>query len=91
MSASTQNAVVRLGQVGYVARSAVAAGIGVAALDAVTYKANRAEGVDGVLRSFASTDFGPWLLIIVALGLIAFGILSFLEARWRRTRGGVPV
>lgn len=92
MSGSTQNAVVRLGQAGYVARGVVVAGIGVAALDAaVTYKANRAEGVDGVLRSFASTDFGPWLLVIVALGLIAFGILSFLEAKWRRTRGGVPV
>jgi hypothetical protein len=92
MSGSTQNAVVRLGQVGYIARGAVVAGIGVAAVDAaVTYKAARAEGVDGVLRSFASTDFGPWLLVIVALGLIAFGIFSFLEAKWRRTRGGIPV
>jgi hypothetical protein len=92
MSNSTQDAVVRFGQAGYVARGAVVAGIGVAAVDAATtYKAARAEGIDGVLRSFASTDFGPWLLILVALGLIAFGILSFLEARWRRTRGGIPV
>jgi hypothetical protein len=44
-----------------------------------------------VLRSFAQSPFGPWLLILVALGLIAFGILSFLEAKWRRTLGGVPV
>jgi hypothetical protein len=42
------------------------------------------------LRSFAQSPFGPWLLILVALGLIAFGILSFLEAKWRRTFGGVP-
>lgn len=92
MSGRTQNAVVRLGQFGYLARGAVVAGIGVAALDAAAmYKATRAEGVDGVLRSFASTGFGPWLLIIVALGLIAYGVLSFLEAKWRRTRGGVPV
>lgn len=92
MSGSTQNAVVRLGQVGYVARGAVVAGIGVAAIDAaVTYQAARAEGVDGVLRSFAQTDFGPWLLLLIALGLIAFGILSFLEAKWRRTLGGIPV
>jgi hypothetical protein len=28
--------------------------------------------------------------MLVALGLIAFGILSFLEAKWRRTFGGVP-
>lgn len=34
-----------------------------------------------VLRSFAQSPFGPWLLILVALGLIAFGILSFVEAK----------
>jgi len=67
-------------------------GIGIAAVDAaVTYDAPRAKGVDGVLRSFAQSPFGPWLLILVALGLIAFGILSFFEAKWRRTLGGVPV
>ncbi len=92
MSGATQNAVVRLGQAGYVARGVVVAGIGVAAIDAaVTYKAARAEGIDGVLRSFAQTAFGPWLLLLIALGLIAFGILSFLEAKWRRTLGGIPV
>jgi Domain of Unknown Function (DUF1206) len=39
----------------------------------------------------ATEPFGPILLIVVALGLIAFGILSFFEAKWRRTFGGVPV
>jgi hypothetical protein len=92
MSGSTQDAVVRLGQAGYVARGVVVVGIGIAALDAaITYDAAKAEGIDGVLRSFAQTPFGPWLLILVALGLIAFGILSFFEAKWRRTLGGVPV
>jgi len=51
----------------------------------------RPKGVDEALRSSAQSPFGPWLLILVALGLIAFGILSFLEAQWRRTFGGVPV
>ncbi len=92
MSRGTQDTVVRLGQAGYVARAVVVAGIGIAAIDAaVTYDAAKAKGVDGVLRSFAQSDFGPWLLILVALGLIAFGILSFFEAKWRRTVGGVPV
>jgi hypothetical protein len=90
MSRGTQDAVVRLGQAGYVARAMV--GIGIAALDAaITYDAAKAKGIDGVLRSFAQSPFGPWLLILVALGLIAFGILSFAEAKWRRTVGGVPV
>jgi len=92
MSRGTQDTVVRLGQAGYVARGAIVAGIGIAAIDAaIAYSAAKAKGVDGVLRSFAQTDFGPWLLILVALGLIAFGILSFFEAKWRRTVGGVPV
>jgi Domain of Unknown Function (DUF1206) len=92
MSGSTQDTVVRLGQAGYVARGAVVAGIGIAALDAAsTFDAAKAKGVDGVLREFAQTMFGPWLLILVALGLIAFGLLSFFEAKWRRTFGGVPV
>ena len=92
MSRGTQDAVVRLGQAGYVARAVVIAGIGIAALDAaITYDAAKAKGVDGVLRSFAQSPFGPWLLILVALGLIAFGVLSFVEAKWRCTLGGVLV
>ena len=74
------------------ARSISAIRSGIAALDAaITYNAAKAKGVDGVLRSFAQTPFGPWLLVLLALGLIAFGILSFFEAKWRRTLGGVPV
>jgi len=43
MSRGTQDAVVRLGQAGYVARAVVIAGIGIAALDAaVTYDAAKA-------------------------------------------------
>jgi hypothetical protein len=92
MSRGTQDVVVRLGQAGYVARALIGIGIGIAGLDAaITYNAAKAEGVDGVLRSFAQTPVGPWLLVLVALGLIAFGILSFFEAKWHRTLGGVPV
>jgi hypothetical protein len=92
MSRGTQDVVVRLGQAGYVARALIVVGIGIAALDAaITYNAAKAKGVDGVLRSFAQTPFGPWLLVLLALGLIAFGILSFFEAKWHRTLGGVPV
>ena len=79
MSRGTQDAVVRLGQAGYVARAMVIAGIGIAALDAaVTYDAAKAKGADGMLRSFAQSPFRR-LLIIVVLGLIVFGILSFVE------------
>jgi Domain of Unknown Function (DUF1206) len=52
--------------------------------------ASGGRSVDGVLRSSAQTPVGPWLLVLVALGMIAFGILSFFEAKWHRTLGGVP-
>jgi len=92
MKASTRDLVVWLGRIGYVARGLVVVGIGVAAFDAgATYNPADAKGVDGVLREFARTAIGPWLLILVSLGLIAFGLLSFLEAKWRRTYGGIPV
>ena len=92
MNRRTQDTVVRLGQAGYVARGVIVFLIGVAVLDAaITYNASRAEGVDGALRTVATEPFGPILLILVALGLVAFGVLSFFEAKWRRTYGGVPV
>jgi hypothetical protein len=58
MSRGTQDAVVRLGQAGYVARAVVIAGIGIAAPGAaVTDDAAKASGVYGVLPSFAQSPF----------------------------------
>lgn len=36
------------------------------------------------LNTLASSPYGAWLLGIVAVGLFAFGIYSFLEATFRR-------
>lgn len=41
-------------------------------------------GMGEALNALASSPYGNWLLGIVALGLFAFGIYSFLEAAWRR-------
>jgi len=91
MNRRTREIVVLLGRVGYAARGIIVALIGVALVDAAAaYNAAKAEGVDGVLRRIADAPFGPVLLILVALGLIAFGLVSFFEAEWRRTYGGVP-
>jgi hypothetical protein len=40
--------------------------------------------MDATLRSFAQTPVGPWLLVLIALGLMLFGAFSFASARWRR-------
>ncbi|GGZ77948.1 MULTISPECIES: DUF1206 domain-containing protein [Streptomyces rochei group] len=61
---------------------AVAGGFAVRA--AVDYEPDRAKGLDDTLRSFAETPLGPWLLALVAAGLVLFGVFSFALARWRR-------
>jgi type IV secretory pathway VirB2 component (pilin) len=50
---------------------------------AVNAQPGKAKGVDSALRSLAKTPFGPWLLALVALGLVLFGVYSWAEARWR--------
>lgn len=92
MSRGSRKAAIWLGRAGYIARGAIVALLGLAALiAALDYDPAAAKGVDGVLRDFAGSALGPWLLILISLGLMAFGLLSFLEARHRRTFGGVPV
>jgi Na+/proline symporter len=43
-----------------------------------------AKGLDSALIALVQQPFGPWLLGLVALGLIAYGVYSFVEARYRR-------
>jgi hypothetical protein len=40
--------------------------------------------MDDTLRSFRDLPAGPWLLGAIALGLAAFGVFSWCNARWRR-------
>src|SRR5579885_3120769 len=51
---------------------------------AVQHNPGEAKGLDSALAELASQPFGPILLGIVALGLIAYGIYSFVEARYRK-------
>ncbi|NEC13236.1 DUF1206 domain-containing protein [Streptomyces sp. SID8014] len=72
------------GVLGGAARGLVFAAAGVfALLAAADYDPDEAKGMDDTLRSFADTPAGPWLLVLVAVGLAAFGLSSFADARWR--------
>jgi Domain of Unknown Function (DUF1206) len=83
-SMRTRKVVTRLGQAGGIARGFVFGVIGVflviAAKDA---NPRQAKGIDSALRALAHTPLGPWLLVVVALGLMTFGVYSWCEARWR--------
>lgn len=70
---------------GGAARGLVFAAAGAFAVRAaVDYQPDKAKGLDDTLRSFAETPLGPWLLALVAVGLVLFGLFSFAMARWRR-------
>lgn len=89
MSARTEKVVTWLGRIGGVARGAVFATAGVfLIIAAVSYQPQRAKGVDSALRALARTPLGPWLLLVVAIGLILFGAFSCCEARWRKVQPG---
>jgi hypothetical protein len=51
---------------------------------AVQADPGEAGGLGEALKTLASQPFGPWLLGLVALGLVAYAAYQFLEARYRR-------
>ena len=74
-----------LGKFGGMARGAVFVTAGIfLVVAAVQAKPQQAKGVDSALRTLASTPLGPWLLVLVAIGLIMFGLFSLGQAKWRR-------
>jgi hypothetical protein len=86
MGRLTESIVRKVGAVGMIARGVVFALIGIFLIQAaLTFDPNKAKGLDGSLRELAQHGWGKVLLVLVALGLIAFGIYSFFEARYRRT------
>ena len=73
------------GTVGHVARAIVFGLVGIFLLKAaIDYRADEAIGLDGALAKLYGQPYGPWLLGAVAVGLIAFGLFSISEARYRR-------
>jgi len=50
----------------------------------VTLDPNDAVGLDGALRKLAGTSYVPYLICILAAGLLAFGAYSLAGARYRR-------
>jgi len=73
------------GRLGYAARGVVFAFIGGFLLVAARRSdPGEAQGLGGVLATLAQQPFGPLLLGIVAVGLMAYGAFKFFEARYRR-------
>jgi hypothetical protein len=85
MSPSEHRLFMLLGHVGLTARALVFAVVGYFVLrTAIDFDANSAVGVDGALARLHRQPFGPWILGLVAAGLLVFAAFSMLEARHRR-------
>jgi Domain of Unknown Function (DUF1206) len=75
---------VRIGRFGLAARSVVLGVGGWLVFQAArAYDPSRAGGIGAVLRTLAGFYASGWLLGLVALGLVAFGIFGLVEARYR--------
>jgi hypothetical protein len=85
MSARVRNWVEWIGTFGHLARMVVFGLVGVFLIKAaIDYDPNKAVGLDGALAKLAHASYGPFLLGLVAAGLIAFGVYSLSDARYRR-------
>jgi hypothetical protein len=83
LRAPARRVVEKLGQFGGIARGVVFATAGVfLVVAAAQAKPQEAKGIDSALRTLAATPLGPWLLVLVALGLVMFGVFSCCEAKW---------
>jgi len=72
---------------GLLARAVVFAIVGGFLLLAAPHAApGEAKGLDGALRTVLAQPAGPWLLTVVAAGLVAYGLFQLLEARYRTIR-----
>jgi hypothetical protein len=70
---------------GHVARMVVFSLVGALLIEAaVDYDPSKPVGLDGALGKLAHSPYGPYLLGIVAAGLVSFGLYSFTDARYRR-------
>jgi hypothetical protein len=74
-----------VGTAGLVARAVAFALIGIFVLKAaIDYSPKQAVGIDGALLRLLQHSYGTAALIVVAIGLMAFGIYSLADARFRK-------
>jgi hypothetical protein len=89
LPARLRDPVVWVGVAGHVLRAVVfAVAFAVMAVlfatAALTADPSRAGGLDAALKTLAEQPFGSFLLLVVAVGIVSFGLYLFAEARARR-------
>jgi hypothetical protein len=89
MSERVETWVVRGGRFGLAARGVVFGIVGVFLMSAaLRFDPREAQSLGGALQTLVGQPFGPWLLGAAALGLVAYGLLMLVAARYRRIAPG---
>jgi hypothetical protein len=75
----------RSGQIGFIAKGVAFGVLGVLVVSAaVKFDPQEANGLDSALKTLAAQPFGVVLLIAVAIGIAAYGVFCFFDARYHR-------
>ncbi|GAA1874951.1 DUF1206 domain-containing protein [Pseudonocardia ailaonensis] len=75
----------RSGQIGFIAKAVALGVLGVLVVSAaVKFDPQEANGLDSALKTLAAQPFGVVLLIAVAIGIAAYGVFCFFDARYHR-------
>ena len=86
MSREVKRAFTAIGVVGHLARMVVFGLIGYGLVKAaIDYNPRSAIGLDGALDQLLHNSYGPFLLGVVAAGLIGFALYSIADARYAKT------
>lgn len=86
LEGSVSRGVIRLGQVGFIAKGVALAIVGVLfVVAAITFDPDKAGGLDTALRTLRAQPFGAVLLTLMALGIASFGAYCFAWSRHAKT------
>ena len=87
LSSQQENWLVNISRFGIAARGVVFIMLGFFVLQAAkNYDPQNVKGLDGALFTLTQQPFGKVLLTLMALGLIAYAIYLFLQARYRQIK-----
>lgn len=79
--------IIWVGRVGITARGVVFGLVGFFLLQAsLKFDPQEAKGLDGVLHTLAQQRLGKLMLAVIALGLFAYSVYMFVEARFRQMK-----
>jgi len=82
---TTGRTIIGTGMAGYIAKGVAVIIVGVLfAVAAFQADPSEATGLDGALTSLAALPFGQVILVVVALGFVAYAVYCFLRARYAR-------